>query len=149
MAEDEGGVAEAALRLARVGLENVQGYLAGGTLAWFKAGRKLATLAQWPVDELRAQLDSGAARLQVLDVRRPGEYADGHVPGALQVPLDRLAAQSPGLDRTRPLAVICASGYRSSVACSLLQSQGWPGELYNVVGGTSAWVAAGFPTERS
>jgi len=147
VAEDEGSVAEAALRLARVGLENVDGYLAGGIEAWFKAGRRLATLAQWPVGELRAQLAGGASRLQVLDVRRPGEYTGGHVPGALHIPLDRLAAQTKALDRARPLAVICASGYRSNVACSLLQSQGWNGELYNVVGGTSAWVAAGFPTE--
>jgi len=148
VAEDEGGAAEAALRLARVGLENVTGYLAGGTLAWFNAGRELATLPQWPVNELKEQL-AGSAPLQVLDVRRPGEHAGGHVPGALNVPLDRLRAESKALDRTRPLAIICASGYRSSVAGSLLQSEGWEAPLYNVVGGTSAWVAAGFPTENS
>ena len=146
VAEDEDAVAEAALRLSRVGLENVTGYLAGGTFAWFKAGLELATLAQWPVDELRAQLAPGGA-VQLLDVRRPGEYADGHVPGAVHIPLDRLTQGSAALDRSRPLAIICASGYRSSVAGSLLQSQGWKGPLYNVVGGTSAWVAAGFPTE--
>jgi len=149
VAEDEGGVAEAALRLARVGLENATGYLAGGTLAWFNAGRELATLPQWPVDELKAQLAPGAPPLQLLDVRRPGEHAGGHVPGALNIPLDRLRLESKALDRARPLAIICASGYRSSVAGSLLQSQGFEGPLYNVVGGTSAWVAAGFPTESS
>jgi glyoxylase-like metal-dependent hydrolase (beta-lactamase superfamily II)/rhodanese-related sulfurtransferase len=147
VAEDEASVAEAEVRLARVGLENVGGYLAGGTLAWFAAGRPLATLAQWPVDELRAQLQ--AAPLQVLDVRRPGEYAAGHVPGARSIPLDRLREDTAALDRSRPLAVVCASGYRSSVAASLLQSLGFANPLYNVVGGTSAWVAAGYPTERS
>jgi rhodanese-related sulfurtransferase len=85
----------------------------------------------------------------VLDVRRPGEHASGHVPGALGIPLDRLALESASLDRSRPLAIICASGYRSSIACSLLESQGFRGQLYNVVGGTSAWIAAGFPTDRS
>ena len=149
VAEDEGAVAEAALRLARVGLENVKGYLAGGTLAWFKAGQELATLAQWPVDELGAQLATGGTRPRVLDVRRPGEYAGGHVPGAVNLPLDRLAQDAAGLDRSRPIAIICASGYRSSVAGSLLQQQGFAGELYNVVGGTSAWIAAGLPTEGS
>jgi hydroxyacylglutathione hydrolase len=149
VAEDEGGVGEAALRLARVGLENVTGQLAGGIQAWHDAGRPLATLPQWPVDELKAQLSPGSPPLQVLDVRRPGEHAGGHVPGALNIPLDRLRAESKGLDRTRPLAIICASGYRSSVAGSLLQSEGWTGPLYNVVGGTSAWVAAGFPIENS
>jgi hydroxyacylglutathione hydrolase len=149
VAEDEGGAAEAALRLARVGIENVTGYLAGGIEAWFHAGRALATLPQWPVDELRAQLAFGAPPLQVLDVRRPGEHTGGHVPGALNIPLDRLRLESRSLDRTRPLAIICASGYRSSVAGSLLQSEGWQSPIYNVVGGTSAWVAAGFPTENS
>ena len=147
VAEDEGGVEEAALRLARVGLENVAGYLAGGALAWFEAGRALATLAQWPVDELRAQLAAGP--LQVLDVRRPAEYAAGHVPGARSIPLDRLREAEAALDRGQPLAIVCASGYRSSVAGSLLQSLGFDGALYNVVGGTSAWVAAGYPTERA
>jgi glyoxylase-like metal-dependent hydrolase (beta-lactamase superfamily II)/3-mercaptopyruvate sulfurtransferase SseA len=149
VAEDEGGVAEAALRLARVGLENVTGYLEGGALAWFKDGRELASLPQWPVDELKAQLAHGGGPLQVLDVRRPGEHADGHVPGALNIPLDRLRREAAALDRARPLAIICASGYRSSIAGSLLQSEGWQGPIYNVVGGTSAWVAAGFPTENS
>ena len=149
VAEDEGGAAEAALRLARVGLENVTGYLAGGIEAWFDAGRALATLPQ--MAGRRAQ---GAARtrrppLQVLDVRRPGEYTGGHVPGALNIPLDRLRLDSRPLDRARPLAIICASGYRSSVAGSLLRSEGWQGAIYNVVGGTSAWVAAGLPTENS
>jgi glyoxylase-like metal-dependent hydrolase (beta-lactamase superfamily II)/3-mercaptopyruvate sulfurtransferase SseA len=149
VAEDEGGAAEAALRLARVGLENVTGYLAGGIEAWFDAGRALATLPQWPVDELGAQLATGGSRPRVLDVRRPGEYAGGHVPGAVNIPLDRLAQDAAGLDRSRPIAIICASGYRSSVAGSLLQRQGFEGELYNVVGGTSAWIAAGLPTEGS
>ncbi len=149
VAEDEGGAAEAALRLARVGLENVTGYLAGGIEAWFDAGRALATLPQWPVDELKAQLAPGAPPLQVLDVRRPGEHIGGHVPGSLNIPLDRLRLESRSLDRARPLAIICASGYRSSVAGSLLQSEGWQSPIYNVVGGTSAWVAAGFPTENS
>ena len=149
VAEDESAVAEAALRLARVGLENVKGYLAGGIEAWFKAGQQLATLAQWPVDELGAQLATGGTRPRVLDVRRPGEYAGGHVPGAVNLPLDRLAQDAAGLDRSRPIAIICASGYRSSVAGSLLQQQGFAGELYNVVGGTSAWIAAGLPTEGS
>jgi hydroxyacylglutathione hydrolase len=149
VAEDEGGVAEAALRLSRVGLEKVSGYLAGGIEAWHRDGRPLARLPQWPVDELGAQLATGGSRPRVLDVRRPGEYSLGHVPGAVNIPLDRLASDAAQLDRGRPIAIICASGYRSSVAGSLLQSLGFTGELYNVVGGTSAWVAAGLPTESA
>jgi hydroxyacylglutathione hydrolase len=149
VAEDEAGVDEATLRLSRVGLENVAGHLARGLASWDAAGLPVATLPQWPIDELRARLLEDAAELQVLDVRRPPEHAGGHVPGAVNIPLDRLPGESEAIDRSRPIAVVCASGYRSSAACSLLRRQGFSGPLYNVVGGTSAWVAAGFPTERT
>jgi hydroxyacylglutathione hydrolase len=102
---------------------------------------------QIAVDELRARLGEEPA-LQVVDVRRPGEYAGGHVPGARPAPLDRLERELAGLDPARPTAVICAGGYRSSAACSLLQREGFAAPLFNVVGGTSAWVAAGYATER-
>ncbi len=148
VADDEGGVAEAALRLSRVGLERVTGHLARGLVSWHAAGLPVATLPQWPVDELRARLEEDAPRLQVLDVRRPAEHAAGRVPGALNIPLDRLEREAGVLDRSRPMAVICAGGYRSSAACSLLRRQGFE-SLHNVVGGTSAWIAAGYPTERS
>jgi len=146
-ADDEAHVAEAALRLSRVGLEKVTGHLTGGIAAWQAAGHDVATLPQWPVDELRAQLEETAS-LQLVDVRRPGEYAAGHVPRARSLPLDRLPRESGTLDRERPIAIVCASGYRSNIACSLLRQHGFAGPLYNIVGGTTGWVAAGFPTER-
>jgi len=135
------------VRLSRVGLERVAGHLAGGLASWDAAGRALETLPQWPVDELKAQI-AERPQLQVLDVRRPGEYAAGHVPRARSLPLDRLEREAGSLDRSRPIAIVCASGYRSNVACSLLRQKGFTGELYNVAGGTTAWVAAGFETER-
>jgi glyoxylase-like metal-dependent hydrolase (beta-lactamase superfamily II)/rhodanese-related sulfurtransferase len=146
-ADDEAHVAEAALRLSRVGLEKVTGHLAGGIAAWQAAGHDVATLPQWPVDELQAQLEETAS-LQLVDVRRPGEYTAGHVPRARNLPLDRLQRESGTLDRSRPIAVVCASGYRSNIACSLLRQQGFTGPLHNIVGGTTGWIAAGFPTER-
>ena len=118
VAEDETRVAEAVMRLARVGLENVAGSLAGGVEAWRASGRTLATIPQITVADLRALLGKGD--LQVVDVRRAGEYAGGHVPGAVHAPLDRLAQESARLDPSRPTAVICAGGYRSSAATSLL-----------------------------
>ena len=142
VADDEGGAAEAALRLARVGLENVAGYLAGGLGAWAAAGHPVATLPQVTADELQARLAEGQD-LTVLDVRRPGEYDAGHVPGARNLPLDRLEREAGSLDASRPTAVLCAGGYRSSAACSLLERRGFS-SLWNVVGGTSAWVQAGF-----
>jgi len=131
---------EAVMRLARVGLENVAGYLEGGVAAW----SALDTLEQIDINELRDRLDE----LSVLDVRRRGEYAAGHVPNAVNVPLDVLAEHLEEIDHTRPVAVICASGYRSSAAASILQRHDFRA-LYNVIGGTSAWIAAGHPVSQS
>jgi hydroxyacylglutathione hydrolase len=100
------------------------------------------------VDELETRVRSGPGELQIVDVRRPGEYASGHVPGAVPLPLDRLEAGTAKLDSARPLAVVCGSGYRSSTATSLLRRQGFA-RLHNVAGGTDAWVKAGYPLERS
>ena len=84
--------------------------------------------------------------MTVLEGRRPGEYGAGHVPGAIPLPLDRLGRELDTLQARGRIAIICASGYRSSVAGSLLlQKKGV--EPINVVGGTNAWVAAGYPTE--
>jgi glyoxylase-like metal-dependent hydrolase (beta-lactamase superfamily II)/rhodanese-related sulfurtransferase len=146
VAEDEDGVREAAMRLARVGLETVEGHLAGGVAAWHDAGLPLLARPQITVDELAARRRE-VAGLQVVDVRRKGEYAAGHVPGARHLPLDRLERDVARLDRTRPTAAICAGGYRSSAATSLLERRGFA-DLVNVIGGTSAWVAAGHPVEK-
>ena len=145
VAEDETGVREAVLRLARVGLEDVAGYLDGGVAAWERAGLPLASLPQIAVDELKERLRE-QPQLSVVDVRRPAEWEAGHVPGAVNVPLDRLEREAARLDPARATVVICAGGYRSSAAASLLEQRGFR-ELSNVVGGTSAWLAAGYPTE--
>jgi len=147
VAEDEAQVEEAALRLSRVGLDDVAGYLEGGVLAWDRAGLPLASVPQITVDELRALLrESGG--LQVVDVRRPSEFAAGHVARALSCPLDRLERELGALDPARPTAVMCAGGYRSSAGTSLLRRHGFR-DLRNVVGGMSAWTAAGYPVEES
>jgi hydroxyacylglutathione hydrolase len=138
-------VEEARLRLARVGLENVVGYLDGGVLAWHGSGRPVRALGQVTVDELAA---GAAGTPRVIDVRRRDEFATGHVPGAQSVPLDRLA-DSPelaALPPDEPVALICQSGYRSAMAASLVARR-HPGPIVNVIGGTSAWFAAGHPAE--
>src|SRR5262249_13030929 len=143
VADDETQVEEAVMRLARVGLEHVQGYLGGGMYAWHQAGFAVATLAQIPVDELRQQLEE-QRDLQGVDVRQPGEYASGHVPGALSMPLAHVTERAVQLQPDRPTAVICGSRYRSSAAAGILARAGFQ-RLCNVVGGTSAWVNAGYP----
>jgi rhodanese-related sulfurtransferase len=148
VADDGAKADEAVLRLARVGLENVGGFLSGGMNAWLQAGRATATVPQITVAELHRRMQSDAD-LQILDVRRPGEYESGHVPRACLAPLAELQADPlDWLDPSRPVAVICAGGYRSSAATSLLESRGFR-QLFNVTGGTSAYVEAGYPVEKS
>src|SRR6266542_6564755 len=94
VAEDEEQVREARTRLARVGIDNVAGYLAGGILEWDRAGLPLATMEQVNVEELDARLREGRVR-RVVDVRRPAEWQAGHIPNAVHLPLNTLA-QSAG-----------------------------------------------------
>jgi hydroxyacylglutathione hydrolase len=147
VAESEDKVDEAVIRLARVGIENVKGYLSGGILAWHAAGLEVSVVPQISVDELSDLIQTEPA-LQVLDVRRPPEYDSGHVPHASTVPLSILKKNlsSLVLDPSQLTAVICAGGYRSSAAASILQQQGFT-NLLNVTGGTNAWINRGYPVE--
>jgi hydroxyacylglutathione hydrolase len=144
VAEEGPQVQEAVVRLARVGLENVCGHLAGGMASWIGEGRPTSRLERIEVEALD-RLRQVDASLQVLDVRRDGEHVEGHVPGARNVPLHRLADTE--VDRSRPLAVLCQGGYRSAVACSLLLRRPGQGPVFDVVGGTAAWRKAGLSLE--
>jgi hydroxyacylglutathione hydrolase len=147
VAESDAKVDEAHTRLARVGIESAQGYLSGGIDAWREAGLELAAVAQITVEQLN-DLIASKTDFQVLDVRRPAEYTNGHVPGAIAEPLSNLQERVPvlELEPSKLTAVICAGGYRSSAATSILQQHGFE-NLLNVTGGTSAWIDAGYPVE--
>ena len=141
VAEEEEEVREARTRLARVGIDNLAGYLAGGILEWDRAGLPLATMEQVNVEELDARLREGRAG-RVVDVRRPAEWQAGHIPDAVHLPLNTLAQNAVALDRSEPLAVICAGGFRSSIGTSILEQQGFT-KVTNVVGGMAAWTGSG------
>lgn len=147
IADELAAVDEAVMRLARVGIESVVGYLDGGLQAWDQAGLRTEAIPQMPVDELHDRIGEGAD-LQVVDVRRPGEYASGHVAGAINLTLAHLEQEVSTLNSNRPTAVICASGYRSSAATSILERHRFA-EIYNIVGGTNGWVNAGYAVESS
>ena len=139
-------VDESVVRLARVGIENVKGYLNGGIQSWRDAGLPIEAIEQVSVDQLKEQIAN--RDLQIVDVRRPAEYGNGHVPRALNAPLavlDAVIGELP-LQKDKRTAVICAGGYRSSAAASLLEQQGFT-NLINVSGGTGAWINAGYPVE--
>jgi rhodanese-related sulfurtransferase len=137
VAEGTEGVDEAVMRLARVGIESVRGYLQGGMYAWDHAGFGVARIAQLTADELNEHLTDGSIR-QLIDVRRPAEFKGAHVPRAQSSELAQLAKHLSSFDKHLPTAVMCQSGYRSSAAASLLQRAGFD-QVFNVVGGMNAW----------
>jgi hydroxyacylglutathione hydrolase len=135
-------LAEARLRLARVGIETERGYLQGGVAGWKQAGLDVARLPEITPSELHQRLSEN--KLRVLDVRREPEWMVGHMPGAAWWPLDRFRVSPPEVDLDIPLAVHCQSGYRSMIACSLLQRAGFR-NVMNVTGGFAAWQEAQLP----
>ena len=138
-------MAEARVRLARVGIEDLSGYLEGGLDGWRRAGFALQQVPQITVQDLDSRLHGGA--MQVLDVRREGEWESGHIEGAEWYPLDRFKASLPAIEKNQPLAVHCKGGYRSIIACSLLQRAGYD-SIVNVVGGFDAWEQSKLPAEK-
>lgn len=120
----------ARLELARIGFDNLAGYITAESLT------RTQKTPQISVQELRGSLkDNGPF---VLDVRTPSEWKSNHIEGANHVPLATFAKQIPDLPRHRPIAVICGSGYRSSIAASLLKTRGYS-DLKNVTGGMEAY----------
>lgn len=135
-------VDEAIMRLARVGFETVIGFVERGLLGWSDGGFEVVQSLVLTVDELKRMLDEGE-EIVVVDVRRPGEFENGHVPNAINIPLDKLPERSGELPRDKPLALICASGYRSTIAMGILERANYV-PIMNVAGGTGAWRGQGY-----
>lgn len=135
---DLGFEIEAMTRLARVGYEKFAGWLDGGMEAWKEAGGETATLEQLTASELRHMLKSESDSVRVLDVRTLSEWEAGHIEGAIHIPLIEIESRMSEIP-TGEIAVICGSGYRSTIACSLLQRTSCR-EIKNVIGGWAAWI---------
>jgi hydroxyacylglutathione hydrolase len=132
--------------LLRIGYELPRGWLAGGMMAWRTAAKEVDMLPQWTVWELQEQLRKGK-NLAVVDVRQPQEWTQGHIAEAHHLTGAQLPERLDEIPCDRPIATICGSGYRSSVAASFLRHHGY-GHVYNVLGGMSAWQAADLPLVR-
>ena len=92
------------------------------------------------IDQLAGAVRGGAA---IVDVREPGEYMAGHVPGAVLIPMGQLPGRVTELDRNAPVYVVCASGNRSATMTHFLRGEGF--DAYSVAGGTSGWARSGRP----
>ncbi len=142
VAANQAQIDEAVTRLARVGHETVTGCVLIGN---FDGETK--TVKQVSVGEV-ADLTKTEKYLQFIDVRRSAEYNAGHATRTVNIPLDKLAANFEKLDPNSPTYVICQGGYRSSIGTSILENAGFK-KVYNIAGGTAAWITAGLKTETS
>lgn len=135
---------EAALRLARVGSDNVIGFLGIGRDGEFPAG--LAELVEVAPRTTVEQLDAmlAADEVTLIDIRNPGERELGTIPGAIAIPLAQLRTRLDDVPTGRPVVVHCAGGWRSSVAASLLRAQGFE-NVSDLLGGYNAWADAHVP----
>ncbi|HMK29655.1 MAG TPA: MBL fold metallo-hydrolase [Terriglobales bacterium] len=136
--EDPDHIRESQMRLARVGIENVRAYLEGGIAGWVASGYELDYIPQISVQEFAELLDQEKDHLAVLDVRERGEVEAGAMENSVRIPLGQLADRTAELDPSKLLVVHCKSGYRSSIATSILRRAGFR-DIANLTGGFEAW----------
>ncbi len=130
--------------LARVGLDDLRGWLGGGFPTWRAAGYPVRETPQVSALALHERVQS-AAGPAVLDVRGRGEFDSGHVAGATHIMFGELPEKIAAVPSTRPIAVMCGGGMRSTIAASVLERAGID-DVLNVTGGMGAWRKAGLPT---
>ncbi len=136
IADAEEQIDEAVMRLARVGIESVAGFLLMKDWTF-----ETATVEQISVAEMNERLTTDND-LQFVDVRRAGEFEAGHAARTINLTLSSLDNLTGKLDASRPIYVICQGGYRSSAGASILEKKGFR-KIYNVSGGTGAWIKEG------
>lgn len=137
---DNGDDEESRRALVRVGLDNVVGYLAGGMPRWIDAGLNFERTMQLSTEEVQRREEG----IFVLDVRSDAEWATGHIAGATHVMLGDLPGRLEEVPEQQSVLTVCGSGYRSSIAASLLATASGR-EVMSMAGGMSAWNRRGRP----
>lgn len=136
----EGTAREVARWLVRIGVTRFSGQLEGGMDAWTKHAGEFSTIPQLSVHELNQR--TGDKDLQILDVRSPSEWDHGHVPNARYIFLPEIPKRVAELDRSKQVVVYCGTGYRASIAASLLKREGF--DVQSVPGSFEGWLSAGY-----
>ncbi|MHB8955135.1 MAG: rhodanese-like domain-containing protein [Pirellulaceae bacterium] len=139
--EHDNDVAKTVPLFVRTGYTKFAGYLVGGMKAWDNAGFPLHEACPMTVHEVKEQADE----LQILDVRSPEEWNEGHIPGAKHIFLPDVPGKLGEVRKDKPIAVYCNSGYRASLATSILKTAGL--DAHTVPGSWQAWVNAGYPVQ--
>jgi len=138
-------IKKVAARFRRIGFDNMCGYLCPGINEWQEAGKPISSLGTLSVQQLKSKLERGEVML--LDVREPKEWKRGYVEGAKRIFFGDLSEQAGSLPRDKPIAVTCSVGNRSSIGASILKMKGVK-EVYNVLGGMTAWENLEYPTKK-
>jgi len=138
---------ESAVRLGRIGFDNVAGYLQNG-LQSLESRPELIAITERLSAPFAAEVLSSSQPPLTIDVRAPREREQKHIDGSLSIPLNHLAENFNTLPKNRPLLVYCAGGYRSSIAASLLQGSGFD-SVGEISGGIAAWEAAKLPVHSA
>jgi len=146
---DPGHEHEAATRLGRIGFDHVVGYLAGGLVS-LESRPDLTRTTERLSAQVASERASGSPEKAALlvDVRAPGERKQKRIEASVSIPLNHLGERLSELPADRPLIVHCAGGYRSSIAASLLQREGFD-RVSEIAGGITAWEAANLPIESA
>jgi len=137
-------VREAAFRLKRIGYDAPAGFLQGGVEAWKQANAPIGSLKLLAPQDLYGQMQAGTAPI-VVDVRLPSEWMALRIGSVLNIPINKMFTESKRLSKDMPVLTVCNSAYRSSMGASVLLKQGFK-EVFNMEGGSEAWIAAGLPT---
>ncbi len=139
---DEGKEEEVVTRLSRVGYDNTLGYLKGGIEAWTAAGKEMDSMESIEATEFERRFKAGG--LQILDIRKPGEFAAEHVEDSVTMPLDYINDTMSKLDRDTEYHIYCAGGYRSVIFSSILKSRGYH-KVVDIAGGYKAISGTSIP----
>jgi glyoxylase-like metal-dependent hydrolase (beta-lactamase superfamily II)/rhodanese-related sulfurtransferase len=143
----EGKEKETVMRLARVGFDNTLGYLRGGITAWKAAGMDVESITSIDVSEF-AERFGKEENVKILDVRKPGEWKAGHIQDAQNFPLDFINRNMSEVDKQQSYFVHCRSGYRSTIAASILKARGYH-NLVDVIGSFDEIKASQIPVTDS
>lgn len=142
IAKDHRDATAAALWARRVGLDRTAGYLYGGMAAWATAGYNTSDVHMVSAQDLHDTV-TGTSSIVLVDVRAPLEFEDGHISGAINIPVADLRTRYTELEPDKPTFVMCSSGNRSSLAASILKQHGFR-EVHNVAGGMTGYSTAGY-----
>ena len=145
VSENEKQALESVVWLQRVGLDNIAGFLDGGMFALVTAGLRAAHVPQLSIPELHEQI-SGGSPLLIVDVRANSEYETFHIENSINIPVQDLRKRHHELDPEAEKVVICSTGHRSSMGCSILKQHGLS-KVSNAAGGMTGYNAAGFGPE--